>query len=162
MQTSKLQIAGIRPLLYRALVLGGFMLVLQSCDNTQELSGMPVPAAPPRSQDATQLALGEQVFRQHCVACHGNEAQGDANWRKRDADGHYPAPPLNGTGHAWHHSTEALIDVIRDGSPAGQGKMPAWAGKLSEREIAAVVAWFQSRWPQPVYDAWYEMQQRGR
>ena len=39
--------------------------------------------------------------------------------------------------------------------------MPAWKGKLSEAEMAAIVAWFQSLWPQPVYDAWYEMQQRG-
>lgn len=50
--------------------------------------------------------------------------------------------------------------MIRDGSPPGQRQMPAWGDKLSEQEIAAVVEWFQSRWPDPVYAAWYDMQQR--
>jgi len=60
------------------------------------------------------------------------------------------------------HSTEVLSNVINNGSVQGQGKMPAWEGKLNGQEISAVIVWFQSIWPQPVYDAWYEMQQRGR
>lgn len=86
--------------------------------------------------------------------------EGAPNWRQRDADGFFPPPPLNGRGHEWHHPTAMLRAMIRDGSPPGQGKMPAWGDKLSEQEIAAVVEWFQSRWPDPVYAAWYDMQQR--
>jgi mono/diheme cytochrome c family protein len=138
------------------------LLGLTACDDSKKISGLPVPAAPQRQFDTQQLALGKQVFKKHCAVCHGDQAQGDAHWRQRDANGHFPPPPLNGSGHAWHHSTEVLSDVIRDGSPQGQGNMPAWKGKLTAQEIAAVVTWLQSTWPQPVYDTWFEMQQRGR
>ena len=138
------------------------VLMLTACDSSVEKSGMPVPEAPVRKVDAQQIALGKKVFLANCAVCHGSKAEGDANWRQRDADGYYPAPPLNGSGHAWHHSLEVLKATITNGSPKGKGKMPAWQGKLSEQEIEAIIAWFQSQWPQPVYDAWYEMQQRGR
>lgn len=142
------------------------VLLLSACTDAEEMAqnmgGLPVPDAPLRQLDAKQLALGKQVYQDYCALCHGGQAQGATNWRKRDADGHYPAPPLNGSGHAWHHSTEVLSSVINNGSAQGQGKMPAWNGKLSEQEIRAVIVWFQSTWPQPVYNAWFEMQQRGR
>jgi mono/diheme cytochrome c family protein len=136
-------------------------LLLSACDNRSEMEGMPVPAAPVRKMDTQQLALGERLYQANCASCHGAQAEGDKNWRQRDISGHFPPPPLNGSGHSWHHSTEVLTEVITYGRPNGKSKMPAWKGKLREAEIAAIVAWFQSQWPQPVYDAWYEMQQRG-
>lgn len=142
-------------------VIGG-VLLLSACGDGKEIGGMPVPVAPSRQYDATQLRLGKQTFQQHCASCHGEQAQGDAQWRKRDAKGDYPPPPLNGSGHAWHHSTEVLRGMILNGSPQGRGNMPAWKGKLNEEKIDAIIAWIQSIWPQPVYDTWYEMQQRGR
>jgi mono/diheme cytochrome c family protein len=137
-------------------------VLLWACDNRQGQEGMPVPAAPARKIDTQQLVLGERLYQANCASCHGVQAEGDPNWRQRDSSGHFPPPPLNGSGHAWHHSTEVLTEVITRGRPNGESNMPAWKGKLSEAEIAAIVAWFQSQWPQPVYDAWYEMQQRGR
>ena len=143
------------------------LLALAGCgdeggDSAALRGGLPVPEGVARNADSALLAQGEQVYRQHCAGCHAADASGDPNWRKRDADGLFPPPPLNGSGHAWHHSTEVLAGLIRNGSPDGKGRMPAWRGKLSEQEITAVIAWFQSLWPQPVYDAWFEMQQRGR
>ncbi len=143
------------------------LLALAGCqgengDGTALRGGLPVPEGVARKADPALLAQGEQVYRQHCANCHGADASGAPDWRKRDADGFFPPPPLNGSGHAWHHSTEVLAGLIRDGSPDGKGRMPAWRGRLSEQEIGAVIAWFQSLWPQQVYDAWYEMQQRGR
>jgi len=137
-------------------------LLLSACGDGPDIGGMAVPVAPPRQVDAAQRVLGKQVFATHCASCHGEQAQGAVNWRQTDAEGNYPAPPLDGSGHAWHHSTEVLKGLIRDGSPQGQGNMPAWKDKLSEGEMDAVIVWFQSAWPQPVYDAWFEMQQRGR
>ena len=32
--------------------------------------------------------------------------------------------------------------------------MPAWRGKLSDGEILAVIAWFQTHWPEEAYGAW--------
>lgn len=149
-------------MVYRTFVLMFFVVGLVACDSEGINGGLPVPEAPPRELDANQLALGENVYQTNCASCHGAQGQGMAEWRKRGADGFYPPPPLNGSAHAWHHSTEVLKDVIRNGSPGGKGNMPAWDGKLTDREMDAVIIWFQSKWPKPVYDAWFEMQQRGR
>ncbi|MBI5450567.1 MAG: cytochrome c [Gammaproteobacteria bacterium] len=119
-----------------------------------------------RTQDPAQLVRGEQLFHQHCLRCHGERAQGAANWRQVDAEGKYPPPPLDGSGHAWHHTRQTLRDMIRSGSPldaAGrpQGNMPAWQGTLSAAEIDDVIAWFQSLWPDEIYAAWYERVEGG-
>jgi len=145
-------------LILLGLSLGG----LTACDAPESLSGMPVPNAPQRQDNVQQLAMGKKIYLENCSGCHGAQGQGDANWHKKDADGNYPAPPLNGSGHTWHHSLAMLEETITNGSPNGKGKMPAWKGKLNQQEIQATMAWFQSLWPQPVYDAWYEMQQRGK
>lgn len=151
-----------------AMLLGLLLgLLLAGCQDSGEnsngqLNGMPVPEGVKRSTDASVLAMGKAVYQQHCADCHGADASGSGEWRKRDAEGFFPPPPLNGSGHAWHHSREVLANVILTGSPDGKGRMPAWEGKLSQQEVDAVITWFQSTWPQPVYDAWFEMQQRGR
>lgn len=101
-----------------------------------------------------QVRSGSRLFAANCATCHGQQGQGAAHWRAIGADGKYPPPPLNGTGHAWHHPLNMLFQVIKDGSPGGQGNMPAWKDKLGDDEILATIAWFQSRWPEEVYSAW--------
>ncbi len=136
---------------------------ITACDNNGQ-GGKSLPTLTGsdivRSRDEAVIRLGGEVYRRHCAGCHGPQAQGDPAWRHRSADGFYPPPPLDGSGHAWHHPTAVLKDVIRNGSPPGRGKMPAWRGKLDEGEITAVIAWFQSLWPDEVYAAWYDREQR--
>jgi len=144
-----------------AIILGlvAFIL-LTGCDNVDKtqvvetMSGVSVK----RTYDAQLIAMGEEVYLRHCQGCHGAKGEGAENWRQKGPDGRYPPPPLNGSGHTWHHPTAALIDVIKNGSPKGEGNMPAWGDKLSSDEIRAVIAWFQSQWPDPVYAAWYDME----
>ena len=138
------------------------LLVLVACDNDKVTGGLPVPEAPERQYDPQQLAMGEKVYAAECASCHGDKAQGADNWEKRGSNGKFPAPPLDGSGHTWHHSTEILTGIIRNGSPDNKASMPAFESRLSDQDIESVIAWFQSQWPQPVYNAWYEMQQRGR
>lgn len=134
--------------------------LLFACDQQAQVSSASTGQIPVRNKNQTELALGKKVYQDHCSVCHGKQAQGDANWRKTKPNGQYPPPPLNGSGHAWHHSRAVLRDVIMQGSEPGQGDMPAWKGKLSDAETEAVISWFQSTWPDPVYAAWYEMQHR--
>lgn len=134
--------------------------MLIACDQQPKVMSASTGQMPQRSYDENQLALGKKVFVTHCAVCHGDNAQGDANWRQRNPDGTFPPPPLNGTGHAWHHSVDVLYEIISDGSQPGQGKMPPWKDKLSREQIEATIMWFQSLWPDQVYAAWYEMQQR--
>lgn len=106
------------------------------------------------SHDTARLRRGQRVFQQNCAVCHGRLAEGHPDWRKLGMDGKYPPPPLNGTGHDWHHPKAALVQIIKNGSPGGKGNMPAWQGKLSDREIEDVIAWFQSSWPPEVRTVW--------
>lgn len=137
------------------------LLPLAACDQPpaghtiETMSGAPVV----RQHDAAKVAAGMKVYRQHCARCHGANGEGDPLWRKVGPDGKYPPPPLDGSGHAWHHPRNWLAQMIREGSPPSQGNMPSWRDKLTEQEIDAVIEWFQSTWPDQVYGAWYEMQQ---
>ena len=109
--------------------------------------------------DANQVARGESLYKKHCLKCHGEEGRGRVlDWRIRDADGHLPPPPLNDTARTSHYPTAVLIELIREGSPAGQGKMPAWKGKLTEQEMQDVLAYIKSLWSDPVYQLWRNME----
>lgn len=132
----------------------------QGTSSNGGMTGQQTVQRPAISQET--LAQGRQVFVQNCAACHGSEGQGAPNWQKPGPDGKYPAPPLNGTGHAWHHPMEALKQTIRHGTLRIGGSMPPWKDQLSEEEIQAVIYWFQSQWPDELYAAWHEADRRSR
>jgi len=101
-----------------------------------------------------QVAQGEKLFRQNCAACHGQNAEATPDWKKTDANGNYPAPPLNGTAHAWHHDLELLRRTVREGGAKIGGQMPAFEGILGAEEIDSVIAFFQSKWPDDIFQRW--------
>ena len=138
--------------------------ILTACDNEAARvparwtdSAAPANAPiPPKWFRDDQVKLGESLYRTHCAECHGQKAEGAVQWRKIGPDGRFPPPPLNGTGHAWHHSLDVLSQVIMEGVPGGEKSMPAWEGRLSREEVEAIIAWFQSLWPNEIYVAWNE------
>jgi len=99
---------------------------------------------------------GRTLFAENCARCHGDTAQGAENWHIPDAQGRYPAPPLNGTAHAWHHPREQLERVIANGGVT----MPAFGGRLNEQQIADLVTYITSLWPDEIYEAWQHAQER--
>jgi len=103
-----------------------------------------------------QVASGKQLYADNCATCHGADAASTTEWRKRDKDGNYPPPPLNGTAHTWHHSKKLLEKTIREGGIRIGGKMPPFVDKLKPDEIEAVIAWVQSLWPDEIYAAWLD------
>lgn len=103
----------------------------------------------------SQLDLGQKVYAENCIVCHGNDARGTFSWRNPNADGSYPPPPLNGTAHAWHHPLKVLQKVISEGGIAMGGKMPGFGSKLNDKEELAVISYFQSFWPDEIYKAWF-------
>ena len=118
-------------------------------------------AALDRKLDAAQIARGSAIFEKNCAECHGVKGKGQpGDWRIRNADGKYPPPPLDDSAHAWHHPTKVLMEAIRDGSPGGEGNMPAWKGKLSEQEMQDTVVYIKSLWTDPVYQLWLKMEQQ--
>jgi len=101
-----------------------------------------------------QLVTGAGLFSRHCAACHGQNAEATPDWKKTDANGKYPPPPLNGTAHAWHHDLDLLRRTIREGGAKLGGNMPPFAGRLKAEEIDSVIAYFQSKWPDDLYRRW--------
>ncbi len=116
------------------------------------------PGTEPRpiaAERAALVELGGRVYADNCAACHGANGEGQADWRQRKADGKLPAPPLNGSGHTWHHPDDHLFAVVAKGiealAPAGyESDMRAFGDELSEREIRAVFAYVKDWWPAEV------------
>lgn len=124
------------------------MILLAACSES------PAPGDDPRAdpRDAAKVALGARVYAQQCAACHGAKLEGQSNWRTRLANGRLPAPPHDESGHTWHHPDYVLFAVTKNGlvppyAPKDyESDMPAFAGKLSDDEIRAVLAYLKSHW----------------
>ena len=78
------------------------------------------------------------------------------NWKEMDEDGHRKAPPLNGTGHTWHHDDQTLHSIIKYGLAKlvknYQGKMIGFEDNLTDKEIDSVLAYIKSFWPKEEYE----------
>ena len=112
-----------------------------------------------------QIEQGKQVYLQNCAACHGNTGEGQPNWMVRGADGRYPAPPHDNTGHTWHHSDGLLFRIVKHGGaslniPNFESGMPAFEGKLQDQEIQAVIIYLKTLWTLEQQDAQRENSQR--
>ena len=118
------------------------------------VAGHSLAAEKERWYSDEQLLQGEKLFRQNCAACHGQNAEATPDWKKTDANGNYPPPPLNGTAHAWHHDLDLLRRTVREGGAKLGGQMPAFEGTLDAEEIDSVIVFFQSKWPDDLYQRW--------
>ncbi|TMD10052.1 MAG: c-type cytochrome [Chloroflexi bacterium] len=135
-----------------SLALAAAMLVLSACD-----------------KKVAAVNLGERVYAQNCAACHGARLEGQPNWRARLPNGRLPAPPHDETGHTWHHPDEVLFGITKNGlvppyAPRDyESDMPAFAGKLGDEEIWAVLAYIESHWTsRDVLEARAEMTRNAR
>ena len=101
------------------------------------------------------IALGRGLYDENCASCHGANLQGQPDWKIPLENGRYPAPPHDATGHTWHHDDAMLTDYIRRGGQAvldGMGVsmtsgMPAFGEILTDGDIAAILAFIKSTWP---------------
>jgi mono/diheme cytochrome c family protein len=128
----------------------GLALLLAACMSTSEvvINGTAVPPVP--TLEAAMVEQGASLYAAHCAACHGAKLEGQPDWKQRDAEGVFPAPPHDGSGHTWHHSDEVLLYVTANGSTAFDptSKMPAFKEALAEAEMRAILAFIKSRWGQ--------------
>ena len=93
-----------------------------------------------------ELALGQQLYEANCAACHGVEGEGQANWRSPDANGRYPAPPHDDTGHTWHHPDQLLHQIVTHGGQMENSGMPAFGEQLTAEEIDAILSYIKTFW----------------
>jgi cytochrome c oxidase subunit 2 len=79
------------------------------------------------------LARGEAVYNANCAVCH-----------RPDGKGAGPIKPLDGSPIVLDADRSKALAIVHNG--AAGGAMPAWKGKLSETEVAAVVTYTKNSW----------------
>lgn len=124
-------------------------LLLSACNTSNNESGVDG-----RWYTQSQLQVGEKIYQSHCISCHKSNARGTAEWKKTLSNGQYPPPPLNGSAHAWHHPLSGLSRSIKNGGVPLGGTMPAFKQTLSDQQVLAVIAYFQSFWSDKIYQDW--------
>jgi mono/diheme cytochrome c family protein len=99
----------------------------------------PVVGPPPPAQ----MADGEKLYKGACIACHEVDGTG--------APRIYP--PLPGNANLQSADPSSTIRIILDGAETvttprapNAGSMPAYAGKLSDQEIADVATYIRNSW----------------
>ncbi len=116
------------------------------------LVGQPSPAS-------DGVVRGATLYAEHCASCHGEKLEGAPNWRTRNADGLYPAPPHDGTGHTWHHGDRLLFDYTKLGGEKAlaalgvtdfESGMPGFGHVLGDEQIRDVLAFIKSTWPEAI------------
>lgn len=90
---------------------------------------------------------GRNLYVKKCQACHGKDGVGETYTVQALTDKNYiQAPALDASAHAWHHTDDALVKLILEGSARTQ-RMAAWkdAG-VSEHDARDLVAFIKSLW----------------
>ena len=103
------------------------------------------------ADSADPVERGERIFGTYCASCHGDTGEGQPHWNITKSDGTLPPPPLNGSGHTWHHGDGTLYKQIKFGGgyldlPGFKSGMPAFDDTLSHQAIVDVLAYVKSLW----------------
>ena len=126
----------------------GFAVLAQSASDNSPVNGLSFLGEPVTAAD---LGAGKQVYAESCASCHGANLEGQPDWRRRLENGRMPAPPHDETGHTWHHSDRNLFIVTKGGVeavvPGYESDMPAFGESLTDDEIADVLTYIKSTWP---------------
>lgn len=142
-------------LIVLAIVGGAYVNVLSG--------GNAITWADPENQEL--VAGGKTIYTDTCAECHGENLEGQPNWRIKNEDGTLPAPPHDASGHTWHHPDELLFQITKDGgqknAPEGfKSGMPEFADTLSDKEIWSVLAYIKSQWPDEIIKRHAQMSER--
>ncbi len=110
----------------------------------EQSAARPEPARP----DPRRRERGAALYRDHCMACHGERGEG-----RRDEAGALAYPALAGSRIVTQASAANLIRVIERGgyAPATPGHprpygMPPFAGVLDADELAALASHLRQAW----------------
>ena len=118
---------------------------------------------PITNKDEATLVLGKVLYEKNCASCHAINLSGAKNWKEgKDEDDQRLPPPLNGTGHTWHHSDKLLHGIIKNGLAYYikdyKGKMGAFGDVLNDKEIDSVLAYIKSYWGKENYEHQIKLQ----
>lgn len=103
------------------------------------------------------IVVGQTLYSETCASCHGENLEGQPDWRSPNDDGVLPAPPHDASGHTWHHDNALLFEYTKlggKGALAARGMtdfnsgMPAFGEIITDDEIWNVLAYIKSTWPE--------------
>ncbi len=99
-----------------------------------------------KAPDPEAVTRGAKLYDSYCLSCHGARGTGEPQIPPSiRLPGYFVAPALDDSQHAWHHTDEALVRVILDGSPRTK-RMPAWKNVLKTQDAFDIVAYMKSLW----------------
>jgi mono/diheme cytochrome c family protein len=137
--------------------------ILPSLPSISELAGTPAPEIPPLATlDSDEIEIGQEVYAENCAECHGENLEGEADWKMQNEDKSFRSPPHDADGHTWHHGDRVLIESIELGGArlpdniGGFSNMPAFKDTLTEEEIAATLIYIKSTWPKDIRSIQWE------
>ncbi len=117
---------------------------------------LPSGALADHSFAGADTAEGRVLYGMYCASCHGENLEGQPDWRTPSPEGILPAPPHDVSGHTWHHDTQLLFDYTKFGGEAALAMrgienftsgMPDFEADLSDRQIMDILAFIRSGWP---------------
>jgi mono/diheme cytochrome c family protein len=121
--TRRWQIAGVWVFLVLVLSFPAYRLTESSRRTDAEVS-----------QNAAQIAAGQELWSENCATCHGKMGEG------------ITAPALNSQEFLASVSDQQIAGIIEGGVPGSE--MPAWladyGGSLTQQQIDAIVAYVRS------------------
>ncbi len=99
-----------------------------------------------RKPETKNEIRGQQLYSTHCKSCHGAMGVGETYSPQALTDKDYfMAPALDDSMHAWHHTDDALVNTILNGSPR-KSRMIALKNILSEADAHDIVQYMKSLW----------------
>ena len=93
------------------------------------------------SSDDDPVEVGRAVYEKNCLVCHGEARTGKGGLAN--------APVHGPEGHTWHHPDGQLRELILGSLDYPQKTMPSFVGKLTDREVDAVLEYIKSGWDAP-------------
>lgn len=159
----------------RPVVSAVVVLLLVGCSGvepgptTSAVAPSPESVQDPENQAPPELnrelvAIGADLYSQFCSSCHFANLEGAADWQVMNADGSFPPPPQDSSGHTWHHGDDLLVGIVLDGSDFPQSRMPTFGDLLSEDDVLSILEFFKSNWgPQERAHQWeVTLRERGQ
>ena len=143
-----------------SLVAGGFAVAAcssdrslpQSPDRTVQAASSGQVAIEPTGSLGEDFRQGIDLYAANCQVCHGDRS---------GFGGTGVAPPHNEKGHTWHHPDAQLREWIMNGKLRLAGPpMPAFGGRLSEREVDAILTFIKSWWDPEQLESQEDISQR--
>ena len=140
------------PYFWRKILIVGAAIVLAA------IAAYVTVVVPRQRAQQSDTGGGATIYATNCAGCHGQRLEGQPDWHHLNAAGRLPAPPLDGTGHGWRHSTAELFHMVKfsvldQAGPDYKTDMPAFDDKLSDSDINAVLAYIHAQWPSGIQAA---------